>query len=238
MQHSGSFRRLDEQTELIRQMEATGFPPSEIEQSRDELFYKILGFTRDDLNVPVPPTEMAILRTYTYDDVIELAEQFGFDATSSERAGGVALPRAILEGHDEDEDTSIPFWLRGLDADDEEDESQYVIKDYFAWIVMLRAMELGLHPTSEEDRNRVRLNREAKQFVRKNESRRHRPSDSDLERGRVFGMEKAIKPGTVIVRAARSGKTKPVQVEVRKPRLLGNGSPAGTRSEGRRDRDR
>ncbi|TXN76620.1 hypothetical protein FV228_00255 [Methylobacterium sp. WL18] len=216
-------------------MEATGFPPCEIEQSRDELFYKILGFTRDDLNVPVPPTEMATLRAYTYDDVVELAEQFGFDATSSERAGGIALPRAILERDDKDEDTSIPFWLRELDADDEEDEPQYVIKDYFAWIVMLRAMELGLHPTSEEDRNRVRLNREAKQFVRKNESRRQRPSNSDPERGRVFGMEKAIKPGTVIVRATRSGETKPVQVEVRKTRSFGNGSPSETRSKIRRN---
>ena len=85
----------------------------------------------------------------------------------------------------------------------------------------MRAHELGLIPTTDEELRELKAKRDAKKFMAQRERERQRPKDDDLMRQKVFGMSKEFKPGMTLVTARKGrGPAREVKVEVVKRRRV------------------
>ncbi|MGX7703875.1 hypothetical protein [Methylobacterium sp. Gmos1] len=204
MRYASSLISLEEVTDRLYQLKDKKFPEHDISEERDRLFTQYFAYTRAELTGKIPPTKIAEIAEWTYEQIVDLAVEHGFDITSSSQED-----EDDGKSGDCNEDTDFS------DADeDDEGEYGFVIECWQEWIEMMIAKDLGLLPNTTEEIEQVRLSREAKRYTRRAEQSRHRPIH-DQEVQQVFGRSKDIREGT-FTPTSRRGSTniREVKVEV------------------------
>jgi hypothetical protein len=83
MRYVSSLISLEEATDRLSQLKDKKFPENDISEERDRLFTQYFGYTRAELTGKIPPTKIAEITEWTYEQVIDLAVEHGFDIASS-----------------------------------------------------------------------------------------------------------------------------------------------------------
>ena len=204
MRYASPLISLEEVTDRLSQLKDKNFPEHDTSEERDRLFTQYFGYTRDELTGKIPPTKIAEIAEWTYEQIVDLAVEHGFDITSSSQ-------------EDEDDGNSGDCNKDTNFSDSNEDhevEYGFVIEHWQEWIEMMIAKNLGLFPKTAEEIKQVRLSREAKRYTRRAEQSRHRPIH-DQEFQHVFGRTKDIREGTFApTRRRGSTSIREVKVEV------------------------
>lgn len=225
MQRDRSLKNLYELTAQLRAWSKAGYPPRIIEELQNQLFVMQFGYTRDELVSPLTPTQLEEIKNFCFENVIELAEEHGFDITCPNEGEGAMLERVNDDLFDDVEYEGEVIRVLRYDYDPSIDGpiewDGCVISDWYQWSSMMVAKEEGLFPSTPEQIKAVELARSAKKFAEAATRDRHKTKYDGPDASSVFGATKRFKEGVIVSPASRFKNKRPareIQVEVRNRR--------------------